>query len=60
MVKSDSLRRLESFNNQCVRCILGVTKHEQWKNRITTCQLASDFGMSEIMSDIYQDIVYVD
>ena len=52
VVKSDSLRRLESFHNQCVRSILGVTKHHQWKNRITTRQLASDFGMSESMSAI--------
>ena len=43
VVDSGSLRRLESFHNQCVRSILGVTKHHQWKNRITTHQLASDF-----------------
>ena len=52
VVKSNSLNHLESFHNQCVRSILGVTKYHQWKNRITTRQLASDFGMSESMSAI--------
>ena len=51
-VNSDSLRCLEPFHNQCGRSILGVTKHHQWKNRITTRQLASDLGMSESMSAI--------
>ena len=50
VVKTDSLKHLESFHNQCVRSILGVTKYNQWKNRITTHQLVSDFGMSESMS----------
>ena len=47
-VKAPSVRRLRSFHNPCIRTILGVSKHQQWRDRITSKQLASPFGMEPI------------
>ena len=47
MVKSHNLRHLEIFLNRCVRSIEGVTRHQQWQERISSCQLAEDLGMEE-------------
>ena len=52
MVKSQNLRRLETFHNRCVRSIVGVTRHQQWQERISSRQLAEDLGMEEKMSDM--------
>ena len=47
-IKAPQVRRLQSFHNRCIRCILGVSCRLQWRN-ITTEQLALEFGMTEGM-----------
>ena len=51
-VKAHHLRRLNVFHNRCIRTILGVTKYQQWKERISSRQLSRDFGMEESIADI--------
>ena len=51
-VKAHSLRRLSGFHNRCIRSIMGVSKVQQWKERITSTELAEEFGMTETMKDI--------
>ena len=48
-VKAFQVKRLQSFHNRCIRCILGVSCHLQWRDYITTEQLALEFGMTEGM-----------
>ena len=50
-VKSPGVRRLESFHNRCIRMILGVSRTQQWKERITSTELADRFGMTENMEE---------
>ena len=45
-IKSESERRLSGFHN---RCIMGVRKYQQWREHITSRQLAKAFGMEETM-----------
>ena len=52
MVKSPSVRWLESFHNRCIRMILDVSRTQQWKEWITSTELADRFGMTENMVDI--------
>ena len=54
-LKALQVRRLNSFHNRCVRTILGVTRYQQWKERITTRRLASDFGMQKTISDLVME-----
>ena len=51
-IKAESLRRLTSFHNRCVRSIMGVTKYQQWKERITSRRLAAEFGMEVTMTHL--------
>ena len=53
-LKSPSIRCLEGFHNRCIRVILGVSRTRQWKERITSKELASQFGMNENMADIIE------
>ena len=46
-IKAESVRRLSGFHNRCVRTIMGVTKYQQWKERISSRRLAAAFGMEE-------------
>ena len=50
--KAKSMRRLNGFHNHCVRTIMGVSRHHQWKNRISTRQLAVAVGIEESMDDL--------
>jgi len=52
VVKSPGLKRLEGFHNRCVRITLGVSRAKQWKERITSRELAGSFGMSEKMVEV--------
>ena len=54
-LKALQVRRLNSFHNRCVRTILGVTRYQQWKERLTTRRLASVFGMQETISDLVME-----
>ena len=49
IIKSESERRLSGFHNRCIRSIMGVSKHQQWREHITSRQLAKAFGMEETM-----------
>ena len=51
-LKAQQVKRLNSFHNYCVRTILGVTRYQQWKERITTRSLSSAFGMQQNISDL--------
>ena len=51
-VKADSVRKLRGFHNRCIRCMLGVSRLQQWKERITSRELAKAFGMTESVTDI--------
>ncbi len=51
-IKAHSLRRLNGFHNRCIRTIMGVTKRQQWKQRITSKELAAAFGMTETMAEL--------
>ena len=50
-VKAPSVRKLQSFHNRCFRKIVGVSRHQQWKERMTSEELAEEFGMIESMAD---------
>ena len=51
VLKAKHVRRLNSFHKRCIRTILGVTRHQQWKERITSKHLASTFHMQQSVSD---------
>ena len=51
-VKAESVRRLRGFHNCCIRTTMGVSRLQQWKERITSRELAEYFGMTENMTDI--------
>ena len=51
-VKADSLRRMRGFHNRCIRSMLGVSRLQQWKQRITSRELAEAIGMTESMTEI--------
>ena len=46
-LKAEHTRRLRSFHNRCIRIILGVTRYEQWKQRLSSERLAHEFGLQE-------------
>ena len=46
-VKVESMRRLSSFHNRCIRSIMGVSKYQQWKEHISSRRLAAAFGIEE-------------
>ena len=51
-VKGPSIRQLEGFHNHCIRVIMSVSKTRQWKEQITSRELAVWFKMTENMADI--------
>ena len=51
-LKAKHVRRLSTFHNRCVRTILGVTRYEQWEQRLTSKTLANRFGMDWSIPDI--------
>ena len=48
----EHVRHLTAFHNRCVRTILGVTRFQQWEQRLTSKSLASKFGMAWSIADI--------
>ena len=51
-VKAISVRRMRGFHNRCIRSMLGVSRLQQWKERITSRELAEAIGMTESMAEI--------
>jgi hypothetical protein len=45
-IMSNTIRRLDSFHNQCIGTIFGVTRYQQWQEHITSRQMSSKFGMN--------------
>ena len=41
------VRKLDRVHQHCVQCILGVSRTVQWKQHLTTAELARGFGMLE-------------
>ena len=54
-LKAEHVRRLATFHNRCVRTILGVTRYQQWEQRLTSKALANRFGMVWSIPDIIMD-----
>ena len=54
-LKAEHVRRLAMFHNRCVRTILGVTRYQQWEQRLTSKALAKRFGMVRSIPDIIMD-----
>jgi len=54
-IKAPDLRRLTTFHNRCVRSILGVSRYQQWRERITTKNLSEAFGMQWSVSDFIME-----
>jgi len=52
VVKSPNIKCLEGFHNRCIGISLGVSRATQWKERITSRELASSFGMRETMAEV--------
>ena len=51
-MKAESVRRMRGFHNRCIRSMLGVSRLQQWKERITSRELAETIGMTESMAEI--------
>ena len=54
-LKAAHNHRLNVFHNQCVRTILGVSRFQQWKERLTTGNLADMFGMQQSIPDLVRE-----
>ena len=51
-IKAESMRRLSVFHNRCIRTIMGVTRFQQWKERITSKRMAAACGMEETLEHL--------
>ena len=38
-IKVNRIRRLRTFRHQCIRAILGISRHEQWEERLLSAPL---------------------
>ena len=52
MTKRAVARKLEAFNNRCLRGILGITSVQQRLKHISSIQVAKQFGMEESLEDM--------
>ena len=52
VMKAVHTRRLNSFHNRCILTILGVTRYQQWNERLTSQSLSHKFGLQHSISDI--------
>ena len=55
VLKATHVRRLSSFHNRCVRIILGISRHQQWQQKLSTKVLAERFGMSWSIVDLVME-----
>ena len=51
-VKADSVRRMRGFHNHCIRSMLGVSRLQQWTEKISSRELAETIGMTESIAEI--------
>ena len=54
-LKAEHVRRLNTFYNHCVRTILGITRYQQWQQRLTSKTLANRVGMDWSIPDFIMD-----
>ena len=54
-LRAEHVRRRTTFHNRCMRTILGVTRYQQWEQRLTSRTLANRFGMGWTIPDIIMD-----
>ena len=47
------VRKLDCFHRHYVCCILGVSRTVQWRDHLTTAELAGRFGMVESIGDLF-------
>ena len=52
VTKRAAIRKLESFNNRCLRRVLGITKAQQYIGHITSAEIRRRFGMQETLEDV--------
>jgi hypothetical protein len=52
VLKKKQIGNLENFHRRCMRGILGITRGQQWEQRIKTSEIKEKVGMSESMDDI--------
>ena len=50
--KRAATRKLETFNNKCLRRILGIKKAQQRSGHITSAEVRRRFGMEEVLEDV--------
>ena len=55
VIKAPELRRLTTFHSRCVHSILGVSRYQQWRERITTKNLSETFGMQWPVCDFIME-----
>ena len=53
-VKAEHLRKLNSFHRTCIRSIAGVSKARQWKDHITSENLAQSCGIEGDIAELLQ------
>ena len=51
-MKAVHTRTLNSFHNRCIWTMLGVTRYQQWNEKLTSQRLSHKFGMQQSISDI--------
>ena len=51
-IKERTIRKIESFHNRCMRCILGVSRADQRIRHLTSEQIRAMFGMETSMKDL--------
>ena len=52
ITKRAAVRKLESFNNRCLRRVLGITKAQQHIDHITSAEIRRRFGMQDTLEDV--------
>ncbi|XP_065196613.1 uncharacterized protein LOC135828108 [Sycon ciliatum] len=53
--KAPDLRSLNTFHHQCVRIIVGVSRRDQWDNRVTSVTMARTLGIDCDVADIIRE-----
>ena len=51
-MKVNRIRRLNTFRHQCIRAILGISRHEQWEERLSSASLSELAGVDVDMADV--------
>eukprot|EP00117_Sycon_ciliatum_P023228 scpid30807/ scgid4805/ Transposon TX1 uncharacterized 149 kDa protein; ORF 2 len=51
-IKAGHIRRLNTFHHQCIRTILGISRREQWEERLSSASLSELAGVDVDMADV--------